>query len=77
MFMYQRSEWITKGGSGTFTVDRRESSIIMYSLDEINEALEKGKLGDVLYRRECFAQEPGLTQLAKWCSWGGSKANHD
>jgi hypothetical protein len=41
----------------------------MYSLDEINEALEKDKLSDALYKMERFAREHGLTDLATWCSW--------
>jgi hypothetical protein len=41
----------------------------MYSLDEINDALENGNLSDALYKTQRFAQECGLTQLAKWCSW--------
>lgn len=41
----------------------------MYSLDEINEALENGKLSDALYKIQRYAQEHELTQLAKWCSW--------
>src|SRR5437868_12140362 len=41
----------------------------MYSLDEINEALEKDKLSDALYKMERFAREHGLTDLAAWCSW--------
>jgi hypothetical protein len=41
----------------------------MYSVDEINEALEKDKLSDVLYKMERFARAQGLTGLAQWCSW--------
>lgn len=41
----------------------------MYSLDEINESLEKDKLSDALYKIQRFAKEQGLTDLATWCSW--------
>lgn len=40
----------------------------MYSLDEINEALEKEKLSDALYKMKRFAREQGLTELTEWCS---------
>jgi AbiTii len=41
----------------------------VYSLDEVNEALEKDTLKDALYKMKRYAQQQGHTELAQWCSW--------
>lgn len=41
----------------------------MYTLDEVNSALENNKLSDALYKLERFGKSQGLTELEDWCSY--------
>jgi hypothetical protein len=41
----------------------------MYSLKEIENALEKDKLSDALYKLERFARAKDLSELSEWCSY--------
>jgi len=49
----------------------------MYSLQEVSDSLDGGKLSDALYKLQRFADAQGLKALADWCSrelrgYGGS-----
>lgn len=39
----------------------------MYSLDEVNAALDNDSVSDAIYKIQRFAESQGLTELSRWC----------